>query len=62
MVSPMALSGRTLTQLRYLVAVDRHRSFRVAAERCHVCRPGLGMQVQKLEEILGDTWRVLPTR
>lgn len=47
------LSGMTLTQLRYVVAVDRHRSFRVAAERCHVSQPGLSMQIQKLEEVLG---------
>jgi LysR family transcriptional regulator, hydrogen peroxide-inducible genes activator len=50
---PLDLSGMTLTQLRYVVAVDRHRSFRVAAERCHVSQPGLSMQIQKLEEILG---------
>lgn len=43
----------TLTQLRYIVAVDRHRSFRVAAEHCRVSQPALSMQIQKLEEILG---------
>ena len=55
MLASMALdlSGMTLTQLRYVVAVDRHRSFRVAAESCHVSQPGLSMQIQKLEEILG---------
>ena len=43
----------TLTQLRYAVAVEQTRSFRAAAERCHVSQSGLSMQVQKLEELLG---------
>ncbi|EYF05480.1 hydrogen peroxide-inducible genes activator [Chondromyces apiculatus] len=47
------LSSLTLTQLRYLVAVDRHRSFRVAAEHSSVSQPALSMQIQKLEGILG---------
>lgn len=42
----------TLSQLRYAVAVDQTRSFRAAAERCHVSQSGLSMQVQKLEELL----------
>jgi LysR family transcriptional regulator, hydrogen peroxide-inducible genes activator len=50
----MDLSALTLTQLRYLVMVDRHRSFRGAAEHCHVSQPALSMQIQKLEEILGQ--------
>lgn len=49
----MDLSAITLTQLRYLVAVDRHRSFRLAARDCHVSQPALSMQIQKLEESLG---------
>ena len=51
----MDLSNLTLTQLRYLVAVDRHRSFRFAAEHCHVSQPALSMQIGKLEELLGLT-------
>ncbi|APR80356.1 Hydrogen peroxide-inducible activator [Minicystis rosea] len=53
--SPQApnLSALTLTQLRYLAALDQHRSFRVAAERCHVTQPALSMQIQKLEELFG---------
>jgi LysR family hydrogen peroxide-inducible transcriptional activator len=47
------LSALTLTQLRYLDAVERHRSFRAAAEHCRVSQPGLSMQVQKLEELVG---------
>jgi LysR family hydrogen peroxide-inducible transcriptional activator len=46
-------SSLTFTQLRYLDAVDRYRSFRVAAEHCHVTQPALSMQVQKLEEMVG---------
>lgn len=49
----MDLSQITLTQLRYAVAVDQARSFRVAAERSHVSQSGLSMQIQKLEELLG---------
>ncbi len=43
----------TLLQLEYLVALDRHRHFREAAEACHVTQPSLSMQLQKLEEELG---------
>ncbi|MEW6270730.1 MAG: LysR substrate-binding domain-containing protein [Thermodesulfobacteriota bacterium] len=48
-----ALSGMTLTQLAYLVAVDRCRSFREAASACHVTQPALSQQVQKIEDQLG---------
>jgi len=51
----MDLSTVTLTQLRYVVAVDRFRSFRLAAEHCHVSQPALSMQLGKLEELLGLT-------
>lgn len=51
----MDLSLVTLTQLRYVVALDRFRSFRLAAESCHVSQPALSMQVSKLEELLGVT-------
>jgi LysR family hydrogen peroxide-inducible transcriptional activator len=50
---PQNLSALTLTQLRYLAALDQHRSFRIAAERCHVTQPALSMQIQKLEELFG---------
>jgi LysR family transcriptional regulator, hydrogen peroxide-inducible genes activator len=49
----MDLSQVTLAQMRYAVAVDDARSFRQAAERCHVSQPGLSMQIGKLEELLG---------
>src|SRR4030095_4552225 len=49
----MNLSSMTLAQLRYLVAVDRERSFREAAARCFVTQPALSQQIQKLEEELG---------
>lgn len=43
----------TLTQMEYMVAVDTHRHFALAAEKCFVTQPTLSMQLQKLEEELG---------
>lgn len=43
----------TLTQLAYIVAVDTHRHFAMAAEHSYVTQPTLSMQIQKLEEELG---------
>ena len=43
----------TLTQLEYVVAVDTHRHFQLAADQCFVTQPTLSMQLQKLEEELG---------
>lgn len=42
----------TLIQLRYLLAIDRHRSFSVAARACHVTQPTLSMQILHLEQEL----------
>lgn len=43
----------TISQLEYIVAVDDHRHFGLAAEHCFVTQPTLSMQIQKLEEELG---------
>lgn len=43
----------TLTQLSYIVAVDKYRHFATAAEKIFVTQPTLSMQIQKLEEQLG---------
>ncbi len=43
----------TITQLEYILAVDKERHFGRAAEDCHVSQPSLSSQVQKLEEELG---------
>jgi len=43
----------TLVQLEYIIALDTHRHFAVAAKKCFVTQPTLSMQVQKLEELLG---------
>lgn len=43
----------TLTQLKYITAVDTHRHFGKAAEKCHISQPTLSMQIKKLEEELG---------
>ena len=42
-----------LQQLTYLVALDTHRQFGLAAERSFVSQPALSVQIQKLEEELG---------
>src|SRR3954468_16978428 len=47
------LSTMTLSQLGYLVAVDRKRSFREAAASCFVTQPALSQQIRKLEDELG---------
>ncbi|ATH06845.1 hydrogen peroxide-inducible genes activator [Halobacteriovorax marinus] len=43
----------TLTQLEYVVAVNKHRHFKKAAAECNVTQPTLSMQLQKLEDELG---------
>jgi LysR family hydrogen peroxide-inducible transcriptional activator len=43
----------SLTQLEYVMAVNKHGHFAKAAEACHVTQPTLSMQIQKLEEDLG---------
>jgi LysR family transcriptional regulator, hydrogen peroxide-inducible genes activator len=43
----------TLSQLAYVVAVDRHRHFTRAAEAAGVTQPTLSMQIRKLEKELG---------
>jgi LysR family hydrogen peroxide-inducible transcriptional activator len=43
----------TLRQLQYAVAVADARSFRRAAERCHVSQPSLSAQLAQLESVLG---------
>jgi len=43
----------TLTELRYIVALARHRHFGRAAEACFVSQPTLSVAVKKLEDELG---------
>ena len=43
----------TIVQLRYIVAVDRHRHFGRAAEACAVSQPTLSMALRKGEEEIG---------
>jgi len=45
----------TLTELRYITAVARHRHFGRAAEACFVSQPTLSVAVKKLEEELDVT-------
>ncbi len=42
----------TLTQLKYILAVDRCRNFAQAARECFVTQPTLSMQIAKLEDYL----------
>lgn len=42
----------TLTQLEYIVAVDDHRHFGIAAKQKHVSQPSLSQQIQKAEDEL----------
>lgn len=44
----------TLTQLRYIVALDKHKSFARAAESCLVAQPTLSLQIQKFEQEVGS--------
>src|SRR3546814_15948470 len=44
----------TIVQLEYVLAIDLHRNFARAAEHCFVSQPTLSMQLQKLEEELGE--------
>jgi LysR family transcriptional regulator, hydrogen peroxide-inducible genes activator len=45
----------TLTQLNYILAVDRCRNFAQAARECFVTQPTLSMQILKLEDYLQIT-------
>lgn len=42
----------TLTQLKYILAVERCRNFAQAARECFVTQPTLSMQIAKLEDYL----------
>jgi LysR family hydrogen peroxide-inducible transcriptional activator len=52
-MSSFAPHPLTLRQLQYAVAVADARSFRRAAELCHVSQPSLSAQLAQLEEVLG---------
>lgn len=43
----------TLTELKYIVAVSRHKHFGHAAEACFVSQPTLSVAIKKLEDELG---------
>lgn len=43
----------TITQLEYVLAVEKHRNFVKAADSCFVTQPTLSMQIQKLEDEFG---------
>lgn len=43
----------TITQLHYIVTVEKMKHFGHAAEACHVSQPSLSAQIQKVEEEIG---------
>lgn len=43
----------TFSQLEYLIALDKTKSFKLAAEQCFITQPALSMQIQKLEQDWG---------
>src|SRR5438445_4283473 len=49
----MNLSGLSLRDLEYVVAIADHGSFVRAAKHCRVAQPSLSAQVRKLEALLG---------
>lgn len=53
MSTDLPIPPTSLRQLQYLVAVADTRSFRRAAEACHVSQPSLSAQVALAEELLG---------
>lgn len=44
----------TITQLKYIIALDQHKSFARAARECLIAQPTLSLQIQKLEKELGN--------
>ena len=42
----------TITQLNYIITLEKTRNFTKAANICNVSQPTLSMQIQKLEEEL----------
>lgn len=51
-----------IRQLRYFVAVVRHRSFRAASEMLHISQPPLTRQIQQLEDAIGTLLLVRQNR
>ncbi len=43
----------TITQLNYILALDKSKNFTKAAKACKISQPSLSTQIQKLEEELG---------
>ncbi len=49
----MARFNFSLTQIEYIMAINKYGHFAKAAIACHITQPTLSMQIQKLEEDLG---------
>lgn len=50
---PRIIRNMNLRDLEYLVALDKYKHFRKAAEACYVSQPTLSGQLKKLEQHLG---------
>ena len=42
----------TITQLKYIISLSKHKNFSVAAENCSISQPTMSMQIKKLENEL----------
>lgn len=49
----MSKINYTLTQIEYVLAIEKYGHFSKAAEHCVITQPTLSMQIQKLEDSLG---------
>ena len=47
------MASMTLTEMRYISALDKTRHFGRAAERCHVSQPTLSVAIKKVEQQIG---------
>ena len=47
------MASMTLTEMRYITALDKTRHFGKAAEQCHVSQPTLSVAIKKVEQQIG---------
>ena len=47
------MATMTLTEMRYISALDKTRHFGKAADYCHVSQPTLSVAIKKVEQQIG---------
>ena len=47
------MASMTLTEMRYINALDKTRHFGKAADVCHVSQPTLSVAIKKVEQQIG---------